>query len=506
MKFFDIVKMAIHNLRRRPYRTCFNLLGIVLGTVILLLTTAGASGVKHSLASLLEGSDFTRKVIATRARRVNENDLDESEWRITEPMSDERRTRMEESLKDFLLEEKQRKDGRFVHIEPATLEKFEAIENALDVVPRVWMSFQLGFGDFRQAGTGEGVSPDSDGIGQRIVAGEMIGDDDLDGVLVHELLAYQMGYVSQEELESLVGQEVTTVFQVRSKSNEVAGTLAWEEGADYLTLFEKQAKLLGAIKKLVGDIDMSTLTPEQKKLIRSTFEDELKEAKEAASESELPGRVEKRFKIKGIYHSQGQVDFFGFLQRFSFNSAKPLLFHHRTATDIQTNVGGQKNFFSATIFVEDYQDLEEVELAVQAMGYETRSAREFLESVNDRIDQLTKLIYLIALVVLFITVLGISNTLIISVIERTPEYGIMKSLGASNRHIVWLMLIEGALLGAIGAVLASVLGFVLGKVAQIFLRGYLEGRTSQTVTGELVSLSPTSIVIAILVSILICKN
>ena len=57
MKLLDIVRMAIHNLRRRPLRTLLNLLGIKLGTTAILMTAAGSRGVKDSLHSLLEDSE-----------------------------------------------------------------------------------------------------------------------------------------------------------------------------------------------------------------------------------------------------------------------------------------------------------------------------------------------------------------------------------------------------------------------------------------------------------------
>ena len=63
MRLLDIATMAIHNLRRRPSRTLLNLLGITLGATTILMTAAGSDGVKNSLHSLLEKSEFTRKVM-----------------------------------------------------------------------------------------------------------------------------------------------------------------------------------------------------------------------------------------------------------------------------------------------------------------------------------------------------------------------------------------------------------------------------------------------------------
>ena len=51
--------------------------------------------------------------------------------------------------------------------------------------------------------------------------------------------------------------------------------------------------------------------------------------------------------------------------------------------------------------------------------------------------------------------------LIISVLERTPEFGILKSLGAKDSELVLLMICEGGILGAVGAAVAIVASWLL---------------------------------------------
>lgn len=74
----------------------------------------------------------------------------------------------------------------------------------------------------------------------------------------------------------------------------------------------------------------------------------------------------------------------------------------------------------------------------------------------------------ILILLLLITVLLISNTMLLAVIERTKELGMMRSLGMSDLDIVILLLIEGCIIGVIG----SFCGAIGGIVADYYMVNY----------------------------------
>ena len=499
MRLIDIAKMAISNLRRRPGRSLLNLLGITLGATTIMMTAAGSNGVKKSLHSLLETSEFTRKVMVNFESMVKESDLDESDWQIDADIDSERKERLEEAMKRHLLGAKRRKLGRWRMIDPEALKKFEGIEHALDIVPTVRLSFDFAHGQFNQTASGSGISPNAFGLPDRIIAGEMIGDDDLDQVLIHELLAYQMGYVTQEQLDSLIGSEITAVFAPDRQENEISKLLKDLESGNVAALLEEKSELLSTVQALVGDADLQSLSNTQKRLIRSSLKSMVPES------TEEPVNIERTFTIKGVYHNIGDTDLFSVFKRFSFDPIQPVLFHFKTATQLQLGTRGKKYFHSTTIYVDSFKSLQPVEDEVQQLGYRTSSARDMLAQIDQRIDDISKVIYFIALSVLIITAIAISNALIVSVAERTQEFGIIKSLGARTKHIVWLMFIEGALLGAAGAALAVLLSVAIGKLGQGYLRQYIEGRVNQSISGDLLSFSPLWIVTAILSAMIVCS-
>ncbi len=72
----------------------------------------------------------------------------------------------------------------------------------------------------------------------------------------------------------------------------------------------------------------------------------------------------------------------------------------------------------------------------------------------------------IAAIALFVGGIGIMNTMYTAVLERTGEIGILKALGATQKNILFLFLIESGLLGIIGGLIGIILGFIISKTVE----------------------------------------
>jgi ABC-type antimicrobial peptide transport system permease subunit len=70
----------------------------------------------------------------------------------------------------------------------------------------------------------------------------------------------------------------------------------------------------------------------------------------------------------------------------------------------------------------------------------------------------------VGLVALATAALGIVNTMVMSVSERRREIGIFKSLGAEDRDVHHLFLVESGTIGAVGSVLGVLLGWVVARI------------------------------------------
>ncbi len=88
---------------------------------------------------------------------------------------------------------------------------------------------------------------------------------------------------------------------------------------------------------------------------------------------------------------------------------------------------------------------------------------ELLSSFGTVLNIITGFLIGIAAISLLVGGIGIANTMFTSVLERTREIGIMKSVGAQNKDILLIFLIESGLLGLVGGIIGVLLGISISK-------------------------------------------
>lgn len=88
---------------------------------------------------------------------------------------------------------------------------------------------------------------------------------------------------------------------------------------------------------------------------------------------------------------------------------------------------------------------------------------ELLGSFQNILNIVTAFLAGVAAISLIVGGVGIANTMYTSVIERTNEIGVMKAIGAKNKDILMVFLIESGLLGLVGAIIGVGLGFSVSK-------------------------------------------
>jgi lipoprotein-releasing system permease protein len=78
---------------------------------------------------------------------------------------------------------------------------------------------------------------------------------------------------------------------------------------------------------------------------------------------------------------------------------------------------------------------------------------------------------LIRVVVLAVVVLGIASVLVVSVVQKRREIGILRAMGATRGQVLWVFLLQGALVGALGSVVGLVLAVGMIRAFMHFVRG-----------------------------------
>ncbi|UCD04365.1 MAG: ABC transporter permease [Candidatus Woesearchaeota archaeon] len=99
--------------------------------------------------------------------------------------------------------------------------------------------------------------------------------------------------------------------------------------------------------------------------------------------------------------------------------------------------------------------------------FTVQTANQLIEGFTSILNIIQIVLVGIAAISLLVGSIGIMNTMYTSVLERTKDIGIMKSVGAKNSHVMLLFLIESALLGFVGGVIGCMLGVLLSRGASI---------------------------------------
>jgi putative ABC transport system permease protein len=108
------------------------------------------------------------------------------------------------------------------------------------------------------------------------------------------------------------------------------------------------------------------------------------------------------------------------------------------------------------------------QLAPESYTVNARTNDDIVERIENVINRLTQFVTGIAIISLIVGAIGIANIMLVSVRERTKQIGIMKAVGATNRDVLQLFLVESVLLGLLGALVGVPLGAAGGYVATAY--------------------------------------
>ncbi|MFI9341588.1 ABC transporter permease [Streptomyces sp. NPDC052773] len=105
--------------------------------------------------------------------------------------------------------------------------------------------------------------------------------------------------------------------------------------------------------------------------------------------------------------------------------------------------------------------------------FQVRDQTDYKEALKDQIGQLLNMIYGLLALAIIVAILGVVNTLALSVVERTREIGLMRAIGLSRRQLRRMIRLESVVIALFGALLGLGLGIGWGATAQQLLA--LEG-------------------------------
>ena len=174
-------------------------------------------------------------------------------------------------------------------------------------------------------------------------------------------------------------------------------------------------------------------------------------------------------------------------------------------TDMRSSLrGGGKTYMTLTVRVKDPAKVAQVQDAINKMGFRTFSVLDATKSLRRFFTVLDLFLGIFGSLALAVATLAIVNTLVMAVLERRREIGVMKAIGASDRDVKRLFFSEAGAMGFLGGVLGILLGLAIGKAINVGTGIYLH---RHQLPAEAVWIMPpwligAAIVFSILVSLL----
>jgi len=121
--------------------------------------------------------------------------------------------------------------------------------------------------------------------------------------------------------------------------------------------------------------------------------------------------------------------------------------------------------------VDEMDNVQDIQKYIQDLGYTAYSNAEWISSAMTSMGYVRAVLGGIGAVSLFVAAIGITNTMMMSIYERTKEIGVMKVLGCALENIRTMFLIEAGIIGFVGGVIGVMLSYAVSAVINYVLAG-----------------------------------
>jgi putative ABC transport system permease protein len=176
---------------------------------------------------------------------------------------------------------------------------------------------------------------------------------------------------------------------------------------------------------------------------------------------------EQKLRIVGIVETEPAAGFGGFGSgRTLIPLEVALALHAAQVNDLREAVhatNGKPTYSSLTVRANGPSQVEGVETAVKNMGFSAFSLLDASRNLRLFFTIFDLLLGIFGSLALAVATLGIINTLVMAILERRREIGILKALGAADRDVKQLFFVEAGVMGLLGGVLGVGFGWFIGR-------------------------------------------
>ncbi|MDB5392319.1 MAG: ytrF 1 [Planctomycetaceae bacterium] len=490
MRFTDLLKLPLVALWQQKVRTLLTTLGVVFGSFVLAASLSIGQGVQDTIERMSHRSDFLRKIRVGPAWGDSKTEEKAEQIEIKGEMQEDKRDRIRKAT----LQSKQRfaTDRMRIKLTREKLQELAALPHVESVVPVIWQyGTALIDGQAQAVDIGSGRPVDVD-CQRRLVAGRLFESSSETAALVSEFLLYRLGLTDDDAVKSVVGRTLRLEFRPQHHEPGFSLSLRKSDDTDVtreeLAVLDKiRAQLPTAVTKLdLNPADLQTLQKAIHGVARPTS-----------------GPFHADFKIVGVLRLRNEEE-----QKEPWDPLRvetEVVLPFETATDLYFRVPGQnkQGIGQAIVIVDDEQNAKEVFKKIAETGLSTDALLEYIERERLMYLMIFGGMTCVAAVALLVAALGIANTMLMSVLERTREIGIMKAVGAGNGHLQFIFLAEGALIGISGGVCGLLLAWGASFPGDAWVRTIVTRDLKIDLEGSIFAFPPWLIFVVVSFAVLV---
>jgi putative ABC transport system permease protein len=175
--------------------------------------------------------------------------------------------------------------------------------------------------------------------------------------------------------------------------------------------------------------------------------------------SEDGSSIKKEFKIVGVIDSGSGAEIF--IPETIYRQA------------------GVPNYSQLKVGANKVEDIQQIRSQIESLGFETDSPVDTIEEINQVFKFLNFILIGFGSIGMIVAVLGMFNTLTISLLERTKEIGLMVALGARSVDMRRLFVFEALFLSLFGSIIGIIGAFILGQLVNIVMNQFASQRGVQ---------------------------
>ena len=463
MTLRDLISSACAGLLQQKLRTLLTLAGVALGAMLLFCCVSGGMGVLDALGRRLSIGDRLLTIrVSAGMKSPPESLTNQFAASIPDSVSDERRQRLAQAMA--------LRSGRGKTAIPLTLgdlPELREVNGVRSVTPVLsWRSGVVLDGNAVSGVSVKAIRAESESINDLIVFGSALSGDSANEVLLGESFLFSRGFQSDSVLESLIGKSLSIVHSRSGRLSEDAVASLRQS-----LQLRQQVLLAAGLPEAQREILKQEIAQKQQQL--------------DAHERAVSGVVRSpELKIVGIYKSP-TVD------GFQANSQLVDAFYSHALVPVNTAVEHWEKCFPAnrsvvaTVKATDAGVARGVLDALRGRGLRCDSLADIARRIRSAVLMISAVITAIAAGAFFIAALGMANTMIMNVLERRREIGILKSIGARDRVVLRMFLVEGLLVGLLGGVVGLVLGLIAMHLGEGYLQSFLKSRLDEPFEGAL---------------------